>query len=401
MDYNNVQYSSKKNSATDWAIIICLIFSGTASMLSDEINRLALYGALPLAFVLSFLKVKTIRINQYSNILFLLFTWIAVSYSWAVYNNYANTELHRVLGSFLVCYIVAVNARERKMQPWLYLTYIALYIGAWNYASNHFVIDVSMMDSDEDRLNDAKLNANTMAYYTFYVTFVLFIFGEILEKKWIRNVSNIMFIAMIPMSFFVALITASRQVLIIQIPLISFLLYLRYIKQQSSSRRFFFVIAMLVIAAFASSKAVSLYENSYLAVRASTDLQEDSRNLLMKDAYKVAMDNLPFGVGAGNYIAYSFNKHFSHISYLELLANQGIIGCLLYIYLLVAFVKRQYKRYKVNNDRMLFLFLLFGLIFIADNFFYVFYTDIWLMSFFILVATHSETYYNEKFGIVK
>ena len=158
-------------------------------------------------------------------------------------------------------------------------------------------------------------------------------------------------------------------------------------------------MAVLGVAAIALSKVVSLYENSYLAVRASTELQEDARTLLMMDAYKVAMDNLPFGVGAGNYIAYSFNKHFSHISYLELLANQGIIGCLLYIYILVSFAKRQYKRYRVYNDRMLLLFLLFSFIFIVDNVFYVFYNDIWLISFLLLVATHSETYYNEKYGI--
>ena len=399
MNNNNLQYSINKINTTDWTIIICLVFSGIASMSSDNINRLALYGALPLAFVLSFLKVKTFKINQYSNCLFLLFSWIVVSYSWAVYKDYANTELHRVLGAFLVCFIMAVNARNRRMLPWLYLTYIALYLGAWNYASSHLMIDVSMMDSDADRLNDAKLNANTMAYYTFYVTFVLFVYGEILEKKFIRNISKIMFIAMIPISFFVALTTASRQVLIIQLPLISFLLYIRYFKQQSITRKCIFVLAVLGVAAIALSKLVSLYENSYLAVRASTELQEDTRTLLMKDAYKVAMDNLPFGVGAGNYIAYSFNKHMSHISYIELFANQGIIGFLLYIYILVSFAKRQYKRYRVYNDRMLLLFLLFGFIFIVDNVFYVFYNDIWLISFFILVATHSETYYDEKYRI--
>lgn len=397
MDYNNVQYSIKNNSAPDWAIIICLLFSGIASMLPDNINRLALYGALPFAFVLSYFKSKSFRINKYFNCLLLLFTWIAVSYLWADYKNYASSELHRVLGAFLTCYIMAVNARERKMLPWLYLTYIALYLGAWNYASSHLMIDVSMMDSDSDRLNDAKLNANTMAYYTFYVTFVLFLFGEILENKWGKRLSDMMFIAMIPISFFVALTTASRQVLIIQIPLISFLLYLRYIKQQRTSKKVLFVIAAIIVASFVLTKAVSIYENSYLAVRASAGIQEDSRTLLMKDAYKVAIENLPFGVGAGNYIAYSYNKHFSHISYLELFANQGIIGCLLYVYLLLAYAKRQYKRYKVYNDRMLLLFFLFGLIFIVDNIFYVFYSDIWLISFFILVATHSETYYNEKY----
>lgn len=396
-----MRFSENKLQIYDWIIIFCLLFSGLASMLSDEINRLALYGAIPLAFLLSFNKTRTFRINKYSNCLFLLFAWIAISYIWAQYKDYASAELHKVLGAFLVCFIMAVNARERRMLPWLYFTYIALYIGAWNYASSHMVIDISMMDSEGDRLNDNKLNANTMAYYTFYATFIFFIMGEIIKMKAVKRISDFMFLAMIPLSFFVALTTASRQVLIIQLPLLSFLLYLRYFNQQSSSRKMLFIITTMVVAVFALSKAVSLYESSYLATRASANLQDDSRFFLMKDAFQVALDNLPFGVGAGNYIAYSYSKHISHISYLELFANQGFVGLIIYLCMLLIFVKQQYKRYRIRKDRMLLLFLLFGIFFIFDNIFYVFYTDIWLISFFILVATHSEIYYCEKYGITK
>ena len=396
-----MRFSENKLQIYDWIIIFCLLFSGLASMLSDEINSLALYVAIPLAFFLSFNKARTFRLNKYSNCLLLLFVWIAISYIWAQYKDLAYAELHRVLGAFMSCYIMAVNAKERRMLPWLYLTYIALYIGAWYYASSHLTINVSMMDSDADRLNDAKLNANTKAYYTFYVTFIFFIFGEIIKKKAIKRLSDIMFIAMIPISFFVALTTASRQVLIIQIPLISLLLYLRYVKQQKASRKVFFVICALIVGAFTLTKAISLFENSYLAVRASGDLQDDSRIILMEDSFKVAIEHFPFGVGAGNYIAYSYSKHFSHVSYLELFANQGVIGLIVYVSLLFMFIKRLYKRYKITKDKMLYLFLIFGIIFIFDNIFYVFYTDIWLISFFILVATHSETYYVEHYGISK
>lgn len=376
----------------DIVVILCLFFSAFASMLSDEVNRVALYGALPLAFAISFFKCKSFLLNKYTNILFVLFLWIVTSSIWATYSNYANTELHRVLGAFIMCYIMAANARDSKMVPWLYATYLVLYLGAWYYASNHIVVDIEMMESDDDRMNDEKLNANTMAYYTFYSTFVLYVLSEISHKIVIKRIFNFAFLGMIPISFFVALTTASRQVLLIQIPLISILLYNRYIKNQSYKNKTFFVFFTIVSVFFLLNKVIPIYENSYLAVRASANLQDDSRSKLMIDAYNVGIEYFPFGVGAGNYIAYSFNNHFSHITYLELFANQGFVGVFLYVCMLWVFIKDLYRQYKMTGDSILFLFLIFGLIYIVDNVFYVFYSDIWLISFFVLVASHYITY---------
>lgn len=145
------------------------------------------------------------------------------------------------------------------------------------------------------------------------------------------------------LSFFVALTTASRQVLIIQIPLISLLLYTRYIKNKAKSKKILFVGVILAIIIFLIPKAEAIYDNSFLAVRAQTSFEDDSRSMLMKDAFNVGMQNLPFGVGAGNYIVYSFNKHFSHMTYLELFANEGPIGAFIYVYILFLFIRRQYR----------------------------------------------------------
>lgn len=388
--------SGKKLSFKDWTIIGCLFFSAIASLLADEVNQIALYVVLPLAFVLSFSKNKSLRVNKYTNWLFLLFGWIIISSIWAENSTYASAEINRVLGSFIVCYVVASNVKNEKMIPWLYLTYIVLYVGAWNYASSHLIIDISGIDNDGYRLNDDKLNANTMAYYTFYSTFILFILGEIILRIQIKRIVNIAFLCMVPLSFFVALTTASRQVLIIQIPLISLLLYTRYIKNKAKSKKILFVGVILAIIIFLIPKAEAIYDNSFLAVRAQTSFEDDSRSMLMKDAFNVGMQNLPFGVGAGNYIVYSFNKHFSHMTYLELFANEGPIGAFIYVYILFLFIRRQYRRYKFFSDKFFLLFLIFGLIYALDNFFYVFHSDIWLISFFVLVASHSEFYYHKK-----
>lgn len=64
---------------------------------------------------------------------------------------------------------MAANGNSIKMCKYLYVTFFVLYIGAWYYSYNNSLV-VMDITSDADRLNDDKLNANTMAYYTFYVT---------------------------------------------------------------------------------------------------------------------------------------------------------------------------------------------------------------------------------------
>ena len=55
----------------------------------------------------------------------------------------------------------------------------------------------------------------------------------------------------------------------------------------------------------------------------------------------------------------------------------------------------------VVNQLMNLVFLLFGIIYAIDGFFYVFYPYLWLMGVFILVASYSEVYYNNRIGNVK
>ena len=60
------------------------------------------------------------------------------------------------------------------------------------------------------------------------------------------------------------------------------------------------------------------------------------------------------------------------------------------------FITSQWKRFWKYRDKTYLVFLVCGLIYLFDNFFYVFYVDLWLIGFFILLASHSETYFNYK-----
>lgn len=387
---------NNKDSATSSTLLIflCLFYSSFASLYSVALNRIALYAALPLAFVLAVFKNRSKKISDYLIVLIIIYLIELLSCTWAVDLDVALAHMHTDIGCVLLSIIVYVLARESENIPWLYLVYISWYLFAWLYALTHNLVLLDVSD-EYSRMNNSKLNANTMAYFTFYMTFAIFVLSEIVKNHKLSKFLRVLFGGMIPLSFFVALFTASRQVLVIQIPLIAMLLYVRYFQKTTFNRKFMLFLVSLIVFVVFFNRVSSVYESSYLRQRSETNIMEDDRILLLKDAFNVGMNHFFTGVGAGNYTVVSYNKHFSHNTYIELFACTGIFNALLYIWLVLHFIFQQRRRYLRTKDKHFLGFLVFGIIFAVDNFFYVFHIDCWLISFFILVYTHSDTYYKK------
>ncbi len=384
---------SYKSSFQSFIIIACVWFAAFASLYSDALNSVALYVALPIAFIISFIRNGCrFTTNKYMKILVMLYAWCLLACVWATYMDIALRQMRQILGLFIIAYIFAVNAKDKKLIPWLYGSYIVLFASAWLYAKNNILMDVG---DEHFRLNDEKLNANTMAYYLFYVTFLIYVLGEIITKPFIKQIWYWVFWLMLPLSFVTALLTASRQILLIQVPLISYLLYLRYLKGKAYGRKLLFIVIAVLMSLYYAPSIIEHYNNSYLAERNEKSIEDDGRKKLLYDAIKVGAEYFPLGVGPGNYVVHSFNRHFSHNTYTELWANVGIVGLVLYCWLIWLFVKTQWYRYKRFYDDNYLSFLIFGVIFAFDSIFYVFYNGVWLMPFFILIGTHSEAYYNQ------
>mgnify|MGYP002622321824 FL=1 len=363
------------------------------SLLSDSANKLGLYVALPIAFLASTLQNRGFRLNIYEKILYTLFAWDCIAYLWADNKELASIELHALLGAFLLTYVVSIQGRKLNRAPYLYFVWVLLYISAWNYAVHHILV---FMTDNTDRLNDENLNANTLAYYTFYFSFLCYVLSEIVKHKLLRRLWTIAFWAMLPISFGVALLTASRQVLVIQIPLYAMLIYIRFIKGISLKRKILFCIIVLICLIAASGQVEKAYEDSFLKQRAERSITEDSRFALIGEAIQVGIDNFPLGIGSANFQAVSQHREIAHNSYLEAFADMGIIGTLLYTSLMVLFTLRQWRRYRQTGDKMYFTFFTFGMIYSLYGFFFVFYNAIWLISFFMLVAAHSEAYHEQR-----
>ena len=363
------------------------------SLLSESANKLGLYVALPIAFLMSTLQNRGFRLNVYEKILYTLFAWDFIAYLWADNKELASIELHALLGAFLLSYVISIQGRKLSHAPYLYFVWVLLYISAWNYAAHHILV---FMTDNTDRLNDENLNANTLAYYTFYFSFLCYVLSEIVKHKSLRRLWTIAFWGMLPMSFGVALLTASRQVLVIQLPLYAMLIYIRFIKGVSVRRKILFCIIVLICLIIASGQIEKAYNDSFLKQRSERSITEDSRFALIGNAIRVGIDNFPLGIGSANFQAVSDSREIAHNSYLEAFADMGIIGILLYTSLMFVFTFRQWQRYRQSRDKTYFTFFTFGLIYTLDGFFFVFYNAIWLISFFMLVAAHSETYYVQR-----
>lgn len=387
---------TEKISKSFYLVVILLAYSAIAA-LYPSLNRIALYIALPAAFGLTVYNSNDPKnsIKIYSGYLYSLYIFIAISVIYAQYQDVAMQHMHALLGVILLMVIIIRQANSLRKIAFLYIVYLFLYVAMWYYIQTEIM---STIVFGLERVDDDQLNANTIAYYTFYTTFAIFAIGDIVEKPILKKASRILFLCTIPLTIYVAIATASRQVLIIQIPLQLLLLYLRYYKSASSRTRFLMVSITALIVMVSSAYVVSVFSDSYLLERAQNEaIEDDPRTLLLKDAFNVGMDHFFTGVGAGNYICYSYSKHFSHCTYTELFANNGIFGFLMYAIMLIKFLSTQVKRYKKYKDDKFLIFAVFAFIFILDNIFYVFYPFLWLMGFLVLVMSHSEVYFKNKY----
>lgn len=378
-------------------ISLLLIYFSAFVRLDEAMNVIALYGAIPIAFFLSFFTGNSLKNNKYILLVICLYLWICFTYLFAEYVDTANVQMKQILGVVLLCITVANLTKDPKLLPYLYGIYIVFFIALVIYARQH-ILSINY-DISKDRLNDEKLNANTVAYFLFYVTVSIYIIGDLIKKGTLSKLFKLTLFAIIPLSFYVAILTASRQVLIIQIPLLTLLFLIRYGRNMRKALAFILVITCIAGGAYLYI-GKDIYEKSYLKQRSERNVEDDPRTYLMKKAIEIGCENPLVGIGPANFQHHNKFHHFSHNTYLELFANTGILGVLIYLGILISFMKRQWKRYRATKDKMFLTFLSIGLIFMADNFFYVFYNNLWLMAFLILFTTHSEIYYKQQiYGI--
>lgn len=372
-------------------ITIALLYFWAVANVDDSLLMIGLYVAVPTSFILSFwCAEKPLYRDKYFRIFTIFLLWIGFTWFLAENVDISTKHLQKLLGVFLLSGAVCNLATNKRNMPWLYFLYVFVFIIAINYARTH-ILNIQF-DIAIDRLDDDRLNANVLANYTFYATFALYLLGDIVNTQIGKRIFRIVFLLMIPMSFVIAILTASRQVLIVQVPIISFLFYYRYLKNSKIKTKVKLAFAAVIVLLLSVDTIINTYDNSLLKQRNDVKVENDGRYRVLNEALNVGLEHPFFGVGPGNFYLFSSDHIFSHCSYTEVFANDGIIGLILYLYLIGYFLYRQLTLYKKYKKQIYLSFIAFGLVYSLYNFFYVFYSDMWLMSFFLLVAKDSETY---------
>lgn len=353
-----------------------------------DLYKICLWGLIPLSFVLTFMRHNTITNNPYIRLVIILFGWCGITFVTAIDTEVAVKELQSLAGVFLFCYITASLAKIPKARNWLLGVYMVFLINCIVYAYNN-LLDIVVANAGK-RLSDDSLNANLFGYLLVSATFITFYWGCI-SRGFVRRMAHILFLAIIPTSFILAILTASRQILILEVPMIGIYLFFRYGKPKAK----FFLVGIVVIGIVGfvgADYATKYYQESELSKRSEVRAIDDPRVVLIKDAIRIGCEYPITGVGPGNFKLNTPEGCFSHNSYLELFANNGLFASVIYIIIVGRFIRHAYRaRRKGADNTIANCFLTYGIFYAIDNVFYVFYINPWLLSFFIAVATIAGT----------
>ena len=344
---------------------------------------------LPAMFFIVFFKQPSIIKEKYVLIYGLLVFWMVVSMSYAQNQETARSVILVEVACWpcsVISYFLAQNSRNRVS---IYVILVFYLIEMLLYLI--FTEGATIATSNDERKSSSLVNANTLGYFSFYATFAYFLISRIKNVDRKKTLVGMIIIAFI--SLYIALVTASRQILIIQFPfiflLVAFLFKDAIKKNKSVLVRLAFVMAILI------PLFLSLFEGSFLAERAKGNITEDNRYELILLAIAIGFQNPIFGVGPANFAQYNEWDAFSHCTYTELFACCGFPALILFLIIIFIFTSSQLSRYKKYKDEMYLYFFIFSLFFILDNFFFVFTDCLPLMEFFFFFLGHSEFYYRE------
>lgn len=395
----NISIQKHKKVGLTEIVSLVSLYSCAIFNFEPSIYKIFLWVAIPISFILCFIKYNTISRNFYVRLILILFAWCSFTALTAQFPELAAKEIQTIIGVFLYCYITGSLCTNPRIANWVFGVYLVLLINCSIYAYNHLYEMV--ISSSGKRLSDENLNANMFGYLLVSVTFIIFYWGCI-SRGFYRKLTHILFFVLIPASFIIATLTASRQILILEVPMISIYLYYRYGKLNPKSV-FMGVIIIVAIGYVGVKYGADYYAKSELAARSEVKAEDDPRAVLVKDAIKLGCEHPLMGAGPGNFKKFTPEGCFSHNSYLELFANSGIIASLIYIVMVLSFILSMKRKLKDNNaDKLLLkVFIVYGIFYAIDNVFYVFYLNVGLLSFYVSVVTLAHSRLQVKYPYAK
>lgn len=375
----------------DWVPTISFLLAGV--LWQSDYSTIGLYVATPAAIALTyFVYKKNMFKSMYWKLLAYTLFFIVAS-TLLVSDGSFKSLMMPIVATVLLCesvYTLAIKGQNIKILSLAYVM-IYLYIMYATLTGNAFVVDFDYAD-ERDRATAALLNSNIYAYFSLFAIMA----GRVLMGPRIKCNSIILlaiYLFMAVCSCYTGLMVASRQIMLLEIPLIAYFVYMDFFVHGKSSGRLMFLLLIAGVVFVGIPFFMSYYSNSYLAVRAETTVDEDSRFELIMEAITLGLKNPIFGVGLGA------NVHFSHCTYTHLLSRCGVIPAILYIILIYKAVMVQYKRFRVTRDYYFQILFVCAALFAIANFFYVYIDQPFMLPVIFLLIGESDRYASTKYNI--
>lgn len=377
-----------------YLVVILILIAAIARLLMPGINKLMLYGVIPLLLLWRIHVHPGLFRNKYIKIYSLLIVWLlfvslnATSYALAM------NSMKTIVGGYMLSIIFySLSSSNKKYSPWIFSAYIIALIGMIYFLYQRG--ELLAVDIEEERLDNDEVNANDIAYFLFYTTISVTVISwhSPIFRKWIWLGT---YVAVAAGALWLALITASRQIIVFVLPFLLLSMGYRYFHGKPLYK-YLIPLAVVVVAIgyIYNSYSSSMYEGSFLQRRMEHNLRDDTRAALLKDAINTGIDHPLLGVGPGNFILYSNDGGFSHCSYTELFAVSGVLGFILFTWLVVKFIRDQYLRYRETHDNLFMYLTIVGVAWACYNYLYAFYTSPWLIAFFFLLIGFSDNLFKQ------
>ncbi len=368
-------------------IILVIVFLNALGPYFSK-QSLVTVGMLPLLAGIAFIHdVKSI--NQNKTEFLLLVIIFLTSFSTAFYYK-GYEEFIRSLSSFfgavMSAYIVIGLTKEKDYSLFFHIGFILsiLFLFIIEYTNGN--ISLLNFASVKDYRDRFMLNANAYSYFCVFGNFSLFYLY--LKKK--TTFLSLLLICLPLLFVIIAFSTQSRAGLILVI-FINIVFWSWINKGETKTKLQQLMRKVLIVAGLflISLKFIDIYQNSQIKNRMDqVSTREDSRETLIKDGLVIFTEHYLLGVGLGQFPFYNSSGLFSHNSFVEILAEQGLFAGILLFIMFLRPMRRSIKNLQIDTKNPMFrCHVLFFITFLMYNNAYVFYKFPFSMMYFFLIVS--------------
>ncbi len=381
-----------------YSLIISILIILTIVFLNSlgpylKMEQVTTFFLLPLLGVITFLK--NIKEEKRINFeLVTLFGIIVISlFSIYYYVNFESLtrNFSIIIGAFICAFIPTSLNRNSNYENFFHYGFIISIIILIIIMYINGNLDLTNFASNAGRRDRFLLNANFYSYISYFANISLF-------YLYLKNKNKLLLIALIVLPIFFIIVSFTTQsrsgILFILFINVTFWLIINQNNYRGLKGKFkiIFISISLILLSF---QFINIYSNSQVKNRVSNTVV-DSREVLVKEAINVFIENPIFGVGLGQFPYYNTYGLFSHNSYTEIMSEHGIIGLILLLILFLNPFFKSLKNFKHNiSDPRIKLNVLFFFTFLLYNNAYVFYKATYAMMYFFLIISIQNNF-NQK-----